>query len=59
MPDRCLKKFVRALWSLKLSRSAISPIVRSDCVSRLHISLYTSEVACSFMVEPLISLTSR
>lgn len=30
MPERCLKKLVRALWSLKLRWVAISPMVMSE-----------------------------
>lgn len=39
MPERCLKKLVRALWSLKLRWVAISPMVMSECERRLQISL--------------------
>ena len=59
IPDRCLKKLVMALWSLKLRCAAISPIDMSVWVRRLHISLYTKDVACSLMVDPLISFTTR
>lgn len=30
MPERCLKKLVSALWSLKLRWVAISPMVMSE-----------------------------
>lgn len=59
MPERCLKKLVMALWSLKLRWSAISPMVMSEWARRLQISLYISDVTWSYTVDQLSGRSGR